>query len=74
MFQRTIVTLSYIVVCVCGSIMLAYLFASTECYKNDYCNKQDQIIFAAVGVLDFVMAFVLLVVGLKGKLPGTRTS
>lgn len=70
--KRLLMVLLYLLGCIGGSILLAILLSSAACFNEGRCNHVDQIIYAIVAVLDFIMAFVLLIFGINGKLPGAR--
>lgn len=71
-FMRFLVTSLYIAVSIFFFIGLAYLFTSDGCPSKNRCTEPDQIIFAVVGLIDFVLGFGLLFFGMKGRLPGTK--
>lgn len=70
--MRFLVTVVYIIVAVFVLIGLAYLVTSDGCPSKNQCTESDQIIFAIVGVADFALGFIMLFVGMRGWLPGTK--
>lgn len=71
-FMRFLVTSIYIVITVFLFIGVAYGLTSEGCPSQGRCSKMDNVIFALVGLGDFILGFGLLFFGMKGKLPGTR--
>ena len=71
-WQRSIVVVLYIVATVAALWGLAHVVTSTNCQADGGCTKIDQVIYAVVGVFDFILAFIWVVLGMKGLLPGAR--
>ena len=72
LLKRFIVTVIYIGATV-GILYLVVDFSSSKaCYERGSCDHSDQIMFAIMGVADFILAFVYFVAGMKGFLPGAR--
>ncbi|MFT4925365.1 MAG: hypothetical protein ACI8WB_001458 [Phenylobacterium sp.] len=72
--KRFLVIVLHMVFWIGASILLAMLISSSECVDQGQCSHGDQIIFAIVAVMDFVLAFILVLLGIIGKLPGAKAS
>ena len=71
-WQRMIIVIVYIVLTVALFWGVAWLVTSGECHADGGCNKIDQVIYAVMGVFDFIFAFIWGVMGMKGLLPGAK--
>lgn len=69
---RLLVSILYILATIGILWVLTKLTTSTECYQDNRCDKYDQIPFAIMGLADFVFAYVWIILGMKGKLPGAK--
>ncbi len=69
---RFILTCCYIVVSVFIVIGIGFLVTSKGCPMGNRCTEPDQIIFAVVALIDFIIAFVMMFLGMMGRLPGIK--
>lgn len=72
LIRRFIVTLIYLLSTMAILYGVVYLSSSSACANNGQCNKVDQIMYAIMGVADFIFAFVYVILGMKGMLPGAK--
>ena len=71
-WQRTLVVIIYLLLTIVGLWGLAWVVTSSDCNANRGCGKIDQVIYAVMGVFDFIFAFIWGILGLKGLLPGAK--
>lgn len=71
-WQRTFVVITYLLLTILGLWGLAWVATSSECNADSGCDKVDQVIYAVMGVFDFIFAFIWGIMGMKGLLPGAK--
>ena len=71
-WQRMLIVVFYILLTIAALWGVAWLATSRECHADSGCNKIDQVIYAVMGVFDFIFAFIWGVLGMKGLLPGAK--
>ncbi|MCJ8271207.1 MAG: hypothetical protein MJK04_17625 [Psychrosphaera sp.] len=69
---RLFVSILYILATIGILWIAAKLMTSPACYQDNRCDKYDQIYFAVMGLADFILAYVWVIFGMKGKLPGAK--
>ncbi len=72
--MRLLVSFLYMLISIGGSIGLTMLLSSSACFNDGRCNHADQIMFAIVAVMDFIVIIALLILGINFKLPGAKRS
>ena len=71
-WQRTVVVIAYIIATILFLWGLAWVLTSEDCNADSGCHKIDQVIYAVMGIFDFMFMFIWGILGIKGLLPGAK--
>ena len=71
-WRKTIVILLYILLSVLILLVITLAITSQDCYADSGCNKADQIMFAVMALVDFMLSMLWTALGSMGLLPGAK--